>query len=131
MGEQGFNNISISIGDFEPQPQFLPTFTFARGIFLRAEYDQVFIESPQILHNGGVTGTYLPSLAVDAGVNQGSSSNLTAINLSGSAPPPIQAQTVNPLPDPIKTPQGMIQGSTTEVTRQGSSFNIYTKGGTQ
>lgn len=44
--EVGMNNISITVGDFEPQPGFLPIFTFARGVFLSAEYDQVFTETP-------------------------------------------------------------------------------------
>lgn len=46
LGEQGFNQITISVGDFEPSPQFLPIFTFARGVILRAEYDLIFTDLP-------------------------------------------------------------------------------------
>lgn len=46
FGNQGFNNLSVSLGDFEPSPQFLPIFTFARGVMLSGEYDLVFTETP-------------------------------------------------------------------------------------
>jgi hypothetical protein len=62
LGDQGFNNLNISLGDFEPSPQFLPIFTFARGIFLRGEYDAVFLKTPQIQpYTGtGVVGSFNP-----------------------------------------------------------------------
>lgn len=49
LGEQGFNNINVSLGDFEPSPEFLPIFTFARGLVVRGEYDFVFTKTPQAI----------------------------------------------------------------------------------
>jgi hypothetical protein len=63
LGEQGFNDLNVSIGDFEPSPNFLPIFTFARGIILRGEYDVVFLTTPAIqsftsISVGGVFTNY-------------------------------------------------------------------------
>lgn len=62
LGEQGFNNLMISVGDFEPSPQFLPIFTFSRGVILRGEYDIVFLTTPDIETVSSVTvsGQYIP-----------------------------------------------------------------------
>lgn len=44
----GMNNITIRTGDYEPQPGFLPIFTFARGVFVTAEYDMIFVPATNI-----------------------------------------------------------------------------------
>jgi hypothetical protein len=58
LGEQGFNNINVGLGDFEPAPGFLPVFTFNRGLFVRAEYDFIFLKVPTI--------TPITSITIDA-----------------------------------------------------------------
>jgi hypothetical protein len=58
FGEQGFNNVQIGLGDFEPSPQFLPFFTFARGVFLRGEYDQTFKNTPSLITSTQTIGNY-------------------------------------------------------------------------
>jgi hypothetical protein len=54
----GFNNIQTKLGDYEPSPGFLPIFTFARGIFLSAEYDLVFTSIPETITSGTVAGDF-------------------------------------------------------------------------
>lgn len=54
----GLNNIQVYLGDYEPPPGFLPIFTFARGVFLQAEYDQVFTTQPQPITSATITGTF-------------------------------------------------------------------------
>lgn len=54
----GLNEIQIRMGDYEPQPGFLPIFTFARGVFLTAEYDSVFKEQPSRIQGSSATGSY-------------------------------------------------------------------------
>lgn len=54
----GMNNIQIGLGDYEPQPQFFPEFVFSRGVFLRAEYDQVFKGIPQLITSTQTTGNF-------------------------------------------------------------------------
>ncbi len=42
----GFGNLQVVLGDYEPQPAFLPIFTFARGVFLRALFTKSFTTAP-------------------------------------------------------------------------------------
>lgn len=42
----GINNVLVGTGDYEPAPQWLPVFTFARGIWLSGEYDKTFLSTP-------------------------------------------------------------------------------------
>lgn len=43
------NHIRVRVADYEPAPQWLSTLTFARGVFLFAEYDSTFeVESTGI-----------------------------------------------------------------------------------
>lgn len=52
----GLNNVQISLGDYEPSPDFLPVFTFARGVFLSGEYDSTFTVTP----SGATSATINP-----------------------------------------------------------------------
>ncbi|KIL42076.1 hypothetical protein SD70_02515 [Gordoniibacillus kamchatkensis] len=54
----GMNEIVIRIGDYEPQPIFLPTYTFARGVFLNAEFDIVFTTSATPITSSIVSGSF-------------------------------------------------------------------------
>jgi hypothetical protein len=54
----GMNNIQIRLGDYEPQPGFLPIFTFARGISISAEYDLVFSTVPPLITSTTTTPTF-------------------------------------------------------------------------
>jgi len=58
FNEYGIGNIQTGLGDFEPSPQWLPMFTFARGILLSAEYDKTFTVSPTIVTSQLATGNF-------------------------------------------------------------------------
>lgn len=54
----GMGRLQTSIGDYEPSPGFLPIFTFARGVFLSAQYTKTFSSVPvQTLTSATVTFT--------------------------------------------------------------------------
>lgn len=58
FNDQGLGNVTTGLGDFEPSPQWIPVFTFARGIFLSAEYDKTFTVNPQVITSALATGTF-------------------------------------------------------------------------
>lgn len=59
------SNLQSGLGDFEPQPVWLPTFIFCRGIWLSAEYDKTYISNPPV-----ITSTYTSATFTDISVNR-------------------------------------------------------------
>lgn len=60
FNDEGLNNVQIGLGDYEPSPEFLPIFSFARGIFLTADYDCTFTQVP----TGGTSVKVTPTFNV-------------------------------------------------------------------
>jgi len=58
FNEEGLGNLTTGLGDFEPSPQWLPVFTFARGIIMSAEYDKTFTATPTVVTNAYSSGTF-------------------------------------------------------------------------
>jgi len=51
-------NLQIGIGDYEPQPQWLPTFVFSRGVWISGEWDKTFTATPPTITSAIATGTF-------------------------------------------------------------------------
>lgn len=50
--------IETGLGDYEPSPQWLPTFVFARGAYLKGKWYKTFKGTPQIVKSTQNTGTF-------------------------------------------------------------------------
>lgn len=55
----GMNNLQSGLSDYEPQPVWLPSFVFTRGIWLSAEYDKTYVATPHVITSATSTATFI------------------------------------------------------------------------
>lgn len=61
MSESGaaMYEVSSGLGDYEPQPQWLPTFVFSRGAYLRGKWMKTIKSSPNVVTSTSTTATFI------------------------------------------------------------------------
>lgn len=58
MDTAGFYEVGCGLGDYEPQPQWLPVFVFLRGVYLRGKWTKTIKSSPNVVTSTLTTGTF-------------------------------------------------------------------------
>jgi hypothetical protein len=61
----GMYTVQSGLGDYEPSPQWLPIFVFARGVYLRGKWMKTITSSPVTVTTTLTTGTFVDITTFD------------------------------------------------------------------